>query len=124
MARKEYSGAGRLFGNGSVLGDALNIDVSIGGPTSRIVTTGGNTGEVKSDPTMAKITVSHAVPKTGNDILKIRRWHEAAAAVPGQVGVAHNPAPVRGRVPPVQFGTAAGKGEFSLEIEGDAQGVG
>ena len=39
MARKEYSGAGRLFGNGSVLGDALNIDVSIGGPTSFKTTT-------------------------------------------------------------------------------------
>ena len=30
MARKEYSGAGRLFGNGSLLGDATNIDASVG----------------------------------------------------------------------------------------------
>ncbi len=124
MARKEYSGAGRLFGNGSVLGDALNIDVSIGGPTARIVTTGGNTGEVKSDPTMAKITVTHAVPKTGSDILKIRRWHEASADVTWKVVIANNTVTVRGKVSTVKFGTAAGKGEFSLEIEGDAQGVG
>ena len=124
MARKEYSGAGRLFGNGSVLGDALNIDVSIGGPTSRVVTTGGNTGEVKSDPTMAKVTVSHAVPKTGADLLKIRRWHRASTDVTWKVLVGNNIAVIRGKVSSFKMSAAAGKGEFSLEIEGDAQGVG
>ncbi len=124
MARKEFSGGGRLFGNGSLLADATNIEVSIGGPTSRIVTTGGNTGEVKSDPTMAKVTVSHAVPKIGTDIQKIRRWQDTSADVMWKVVVGNNTVTIKGKVSSLKVSAAPGKGECSFEIEGDAQGAG
>lgn len=124
MSRKEFSGGGRLFGNGSLLADATNIEVSIGGPTSRIVTTGGNTGEVKSDPTMAKVTVSHAVPKTGADITKIRRWHETSSDVTWKVVVGNNTVTIRGKVSSFKMSAAPGKGECSFEIEGDTQSAG
>lgn len=124
MARKEFSGGGRLFGNGSLLGDATNIDVTVGGPTSRVVTTGGNTGEVKSDPTMAKIAVSHAVPKTGADLQKIRRWQRRSIDVTWKVVVGNNTVVVIGKVSSFKMTGAPGKGECSFEIEGDEQDVG
>lgn len=124
MARKEFSGGGRFFGNGSLLGDATNIEVSVGGPTTRVVTTGGNTGEVKSDPTMAKITISHAVAKTGADVLKVRRWHRLSTDVTWKVVVGNNTVTVKGKVSSLKFSAAPGKGEFSFEIEGDEQDPG
>ena len=124
MARKEFSGGGRLFGNGSLLADATSISVSVGGGTGRVVTTGGNTGEVKSDPTMAKVSVNHAVPKTGADVLKIRRWLRDGTDVTWKVLVGNNTVVVRGKVSSFKMEAAPGKGECSFEIEGDEQSPG
>lgn len=124
MARKEFSGGGRLFGNGSLLADATSISVSVGGGTGRVVTTGGNTGEVKSDPTMAKVSVNHAVPKTGADVLKIRRWLRAGTDVTWKALVGNNTVVVRGKVSSFKMEAAPGKGECSFEIEGDEQDPG
>ena len=124
MARKEFSGGGRLFGNGSLLADATNISISIGGNSSRVVTTGGNTGEVKNDPTMCKVSVQHAVPKSGSDVLKIRRWHRAATDITWKVVIGNNTITLVGKVTSFKMDAAPGKGECSFEIEGDEQDPG
>lgn len=124
MARKEFSGGGRVRGDGTLLADATNIDVTVGGSTSRVVTTGGNTGEVKSDPTMAKISIQHAVPKTGDAVLKIRRWLRAGSDHTWIFTVGNNVVTVRGKVSSAKLGAAPGKGEFSFEVEGDEQDPG
>ena len=124
MARKEFSGGGRLFGNGSLLADATNISISIGGNSSRVVTTGGNTGEVKNDPTMCKVSVQHAVPKSGSDVLKIRRWHRAATDITWKVVIGNNTITLVGKVTSFKMDAAPAKGECSFEIEGDEQDPG
>ena len=124
MARKEFSGGGRLFGNGSLLADATNISISIGGNSSRVVTTGGNTGEVKNDPTMCKVSVQHAVPKSGSDVLKIRRWHHAATDITWKVVIGNNTITLVGKVTSFKMDAASGKGECSFEVEGDEQDPG
>ena len=124
MARKEFSGGGRAFCNGSLLGDATNIEVSVGGSTSRIVTTAGNTGEVTSDPTMAKVDIQHAVAKSGADVLKIRRLHRSKSDATWKFVVGNNTITVRGKVATFKMSAAPGKGDFSFSIEGDEQDPG
>ncbi len=124
MARKEFSGGGRLWIDGALLGDATNIDVTIGGASTRIVTTANNTGEVKSDPNMMKVSVQHAVPKTGADVRKISRAREAGTDVTLKVQVGNNVRTGRGKITSEKLSVAAGKGEYSFEFEGDAQSVG
>lgn len=124
MARKEFSGGGRVWADGSLLGDATNISVSIGGNTSRVVTTGGNTGEIKNDPTMAKIDIQHAIPKSGSDVLKIRRWHRAGTDRTWKILVGNNVVVVRGKVASFKMDAAPGKGECSFSVEGDEQDAG
>ena len=124
MARKEFSGGGRVWLNGTLYGDATNIDFSVGGNSTRIVTTAGNTGEVKSDPTMCKISVQHAVPKTGTQVRQISRWREAATDITCKVVVGNNTRTAVGKITSEKLGAAPGKGEFSFEFEGDAQSVG
>lgn len=124
MARKEFSGGGRVFINGTLYGDALSIDVTIGGSSSRINTTGGNTGEVTSDPTMMKVSVNHAVPKVGAQIKQLSRWREAKTDVTLKVTNGNNTRVGVGKIVSEKLSTAPGKGEFSFEFEGDAQSVG
>lgn len=124
MARKEFSGGGRVWINGTLFADATNIDYSTGGTTTRINTTGGNTGEVKSDPTACKISVQHAVPKTGTQVRQISRWREAGTDVTCKVVVGNNTRVARGKIVSEKLSAAAGKGEFGFEFEGDAQSVG
>lgn len=124
MARKEFSGGGRLFLNGTLIADATTISYTRGGGSARIVTTGGNTGEVKQDPTMAKVSVQHAVPKTGTMIQRLARALEAATDHTWKVVVGNNVRVVRGKITSEKLDTAPGKGDYSFEIEGDAQSVG
>lgn len=124
MARKEFSGGGRVFINGTLFGDATSIDVSIGGASSRVNTTGGNTGEIKSDPTMCKISVQHAVPKTGTQIRQISRWREAGTDVTVKVTNGSNTRIAVGKITSEKLSTAPGKADFSFDFEGDAQSVG
>ena len=124
MARKEFSGGGRLWMDGSLVGDATTISFSRGGGSARIVTTGGNTGEVKQDPTMAKISVQHAVPKTGTAIQRLARALEDASDHTWKVVVGNNVRVVRGKITSEKLDTAPGKGDYGFEIEGDAQSVG
>lgn len=124
MARKEFSGGGRLWMDGTLIADATTIGFSRGGGSSRIVTTGGNTGEVKQDPTMAKISVQHAVPKTGTAIQRLARALEDASDHTWKVVVGNNVRVVRGKITSEKLDTAPGKGDYGFEIEGDAQSVG
>lgn len=123
MARKEFSGGGRLWLNGTLIADATTISYTRGGGSTRIVTTGGNTGEVKQDPTMAKISVQHAVPKTGNVIRDLSRLLQRAADATWKVQVGNNTRVVVGKITSEKLDTAPGKGDFSFEIEGDVQDV-
>ena len=111
MARKEFSGGGRVFINGTLFGDATNIDVTIGGNSSRVVTTAGNTGEVTSDPTMCKISVQHAVPKTGAQVRQISRWREQRTDITVKVVVGNNTRAARGKITSEKLGAAPGKGD-------------
>jgi hypothetical protein len=124
MARKEFAGGGRVWADGSLLGDATNISVAIGGSTTRVNTTGGNTGEIKNDPTMAKIEVQHAIPKSGSDVLKIRRWHRAGTDRTWKIVIGNNTVVVRGKVASFKMDAAPGKGECSFSVEGDEQDAG
>ncbi len=124
MARKEFAGGGRVWADGTLLGDATNISVAIGGSTTRVNTTGGNTGEIKNDPTMAKIDIQHAIPKSGSDVLKIRRWHRAGTDRTWKVQVGNNVVVVRGKVASFKMDAAPGKGECSFSVEGDEQDAG
>lgn len=124
MARQEFSGGGRIWGNGTLLANATNIDVTIGGNSTRIVTTGGNSGEVTSDPNMMKVSVQHAVPKTGTTVRQISRWRELRTDITLKVQVGNNVRTGRGKITSEKLGASPGKGEFSFEFEGDAQSVG
>ncbi len=124
MARKEFAGGGRVWADGTLLGDATNISVAIGGSTTRVNPTGGNTGEIKNDPTMAKIDIQHAIPKSGSDVLKIRRWHRAGTDRTWKVQVGNNVVVVRGKVASFKMDAAPGKGECSFSVEGDEQDAG
>lgn len=124
MARKEFSGGGRVWCDGSLVGDATTISATVGGSTSRINTTGGNTGEVTSDPTMAKLSIQHAVAKSGTDVAKIRRYHRQRVDKTWKVVVGNNTLVVRGKVASYKLDAAPGKGEFSFEVEGDEQDPG
>lgn len=124
MARKEFSGGGRLWLDGTLVADATTISFSRGGGSSRIVTTGGNTGEVKNDPTMAKISVQHAVPKTGTTVRTLARALEDGTDHTWKVVVGNNVRVVRGKVTSEKLDAASGKGDFGFEVEGDAQSVG
>jgi len=110
--------------DGTLIADATTIGFSRGGGSSRIVTTGGNTGEVKQDPTMAKISVQHAVPKTGTAIQRLARALEDASDHTWKVVVGNNVRVVRGKITSEKLDTAPGKGDYGFEIEGDAQSVG
>lgn len=124
MARKEFAGAGRAWLNGTLIADATSIDVTIGGNSSRIITTGGNSGEITSDPNMMKVSVQHAVPKTGTAIRDVSRAREAKTDVTLKVQVGNNVRTGRGKITSEKLSGAPGKGEFSFEFEGDAQSVG
>lgn len=124
MARKEFAGGGRVWADGTLLGDATNISVAIGGSTTRVNTTGGNTGEIKNDPTMAKIDIQHAIPKSGSDVLKIRRWHRAGTDRTWKIVIGNNTVVVRGKVASFKMDAAPGKGECSFSVEGDEQDAG
>lgn len=121
MARKEYSGGGKLWLNGTLIADVTQMDLTIGGQTSRVVTTGGNTGEVSSDPTMAKLSGSGAVAKRASDYDRVRRLHKSKADATFRVQIGADTETVIGKVSSVKLSGAVGKGEFSFEIEGDAQ---
>lgn len=124
MARKEFAGAGRLWINGTLVADATSIDVTIGGNSTRIVTTGGNSGEITSDPSMMKVSVQHAVPKTGTAVRDVSRYREQRTDVTLKVQVGNNTRTGRGKITSEKLSGAPGKGEFSFEFEGDAQSVG
>ncbi len=124
MARKEFSGGGRVWMDGALLGDATNISVTVGGSTTRINTTANNTGEIKSDPTLCKISIQHAVAKSGSDVLKIRRAHRASVDKTWKVQVGNNVVVARGKVSSIKMDAAPGKGDFSFEVEGDEQDPG
>lgn len=124
MAREEFSGGGRLWIDGRLVANATNIDVTIGGPSSRINTTAGNTGEVTSDPTMMKVSVQNAVPKAGTATRDISRYRERRVDVTLKVQVGNNTRTGRGKITSEKLGAAPGKGEFSFDFEGDAQSVG
>lgn len=124
MARKEFSGGGRLWMDGELIGDATNVDVTIGGNSTRINTTAGNTGEITADPTMMKVSVQKAVPKNGTMVLKVSRAREQKRDVTLKVQVGNNVRTGRGKITSEKLGAGPGKGEFSFEFEGDAQSVG
>jgi hypothetical protein len=92
--------------------------------TAPVTATGGNTGEIKNDPTMAKIEVQHAIPKSGSDVLKIRRWHRAGTDRTWKIVIGNNTVVVRGKVASFKMDAAPGKGECSFSVEGDEQDAG
>lgn len=124
MARKEFAGAGKAWLNGTLVADATSIDVTIGGNSSRVNTTGGNNGEIIVDPNMMKVSVQNAVPKTGTAVRDISRAREAKVDVTLKVQIGNNVRTGRGKITSEKLSGAPGKGEFSFEFEGDAQSVG
>jgi hypothetical protein len=124
MAREEFSGGGRLWIDGTLVAIATSIDVTIGGNSSRIVTTGGLTGEVTSDPTMMKVSVQGAIPKTGTSVRTVSRKRETKTDITLKVQIGNNVRTGRGKITSEKLSGAPGKGEFSFDFEGDAQSVG
>lgn len=124
MSRKEFSGSGRVYINGTLVADATDISVDIGGDATRVVTTGGSTGEVISDPTKMTANVQHAVPKTGTAIRDVSRFRERQTEVTLKLEVGSNIRTGRGKIVSEKHSTSPGKSEFSFAFQGDVQSVG
>lgn len=123
MARKEWAQGCKAWLNGTLIGDALDVNMKIGEAGQRMNTIGGNTGTTVADPTHFTASIKHAVAKAGLDIRKIRRLRTSKAEVTLKVQIGPEIFTAVGKILTCNPSGSPGKAEFDFDFDGDEQEV-
>jgi hypothetical protein len=123
MARKEWAQGCKAWLNGTLIGDALDVNMKIGEAGQRMNTIGGNTGTTVADPTHFTASIKHAVAKAGLDIRKIRRLRTSKAEVTLKVQIGPETFTAVGKILTCNPSGSPGKAEFDFDFDGDEQEV-
>lgn len=118
--REAFAGTGKLWVNGTLVSEAAEVSVTVGGKLNRQVTL-GHTGETVEDPTLMEVKIDGAILRRNSYVRRLKGYRRAGTDVTLKVQVGEEVAVGRGKFGPMEMKTSNGKSSFSTSFMGDEQ---
>ncbi len=117
--RKDFAGTGKIWVNGTLVGDAAEVSVKFGGKLNRTVTL-NYSGETREDPNLVTADIKGAVLRSESFVARLQGYIERDEDVRLKVQVGRNVVKARGKLGDAELSTSQGKANFSTNFSGDA----